>query len=124
LPYSVLSWACEAVRLFFVVRAIGVSLSDNLVVELAMTTTVALIASLLTALPLTPAGLGFVESALVASLLLMGVRSEQLAFSVAFLDRTISYASLVVIGLVVYLVSARATFRPAAPTQRERADGA
>lgn len=120
LPYSLLSWLCEALRLFFVTRAIGLSLAGSLPVELAMVTTVAMVASLLTALPLTPAGLGFVESALVASLLLMGIKGEGLAFSAAFLDRTISYASLVIIGLVVYLASARAGFRLGGGAQANR----
>ena len=122
LPYSLLSWLCEALRLFFVTRAIGLSLAGSLPVELAMVTTVAMVASLLTALPLTPAGLGFVESALVASLLLMGVKGEGLAFSAAFLDRTISYASLVIIGLVVYLASARAGLRLGGGAQANRPD--
>lgn len=136
LPLSLLAWLCEIFRLFFVCRSIGVILSPSLPTEFAMVTAVALVASLLTALPLTPAGLGVVESGVVFSLLLIGVQStgsplttsDSLAFSVAFLDRTISYLSLVAIGLVVYLLSMRrghqpsfraASLDPAASSARE-----
>jgi glycosyltransferase 2 family protein len=108
LPLSVFVWVFESARLYFVTKSIGVTLSADPMTEVMMVTAVALVASLLTALPLTPAGLGFVESGVVAALLLLGVKDEGLAFSVAFLDRTISYLSLVVFGFVVYLIS----FRP------------
>jgi uncharacterized protein (TIRG00374 family) len=67
----------------------------------------------LTTLPITPAGLGFVESAVVGILLLASRAGlvagidENLAASVAILDRTISYWSLIVVGLAVYLLSKR-----------------
>lgn len=111
IPYTLLSWVCEIARLYFVMLALNVHLSPNPLLELAMVTAVALIASLLTALPLTPAGLGFVESGIVFSLLLIGIGDEAQAFSIALLDRTISYLSLVVFGFVVYLLSARAGVR-------------
>ena len=107
LPYSLLAWLAEAARLFLVVRALGLTLAASPTVEVAVVVAVALVGSLLTALPLTPAGLGFVESGLVGALLLVGVRDQSVAISIAVLDRTISYVSLVVIGLVVYLVGSR-----------------
>jgi len=61
----------------------------------------------------TPAGLGLVESGVIAILLLLnsigtvqGI-NQSLASSVAILDRSISYWSLVVIGIVVYALSRR-----------------
>jgi hypothetical protein len=109
LPYSLLAWLAEAARLYLVVRALGLTLSASPSVELAIVMAVALVGSLLTALPLTPAGLGFVESGLVGALLLVGVADQRVAISIAVLDRTISYVSLVVFGLVVYLVGSRRT---------------
>lgn len=113
LPLSVLVWVFESARLYFVTQAIGVSLSPDPLTEVMMVTAVALVASLLTALPLTPAGLGFVESGVVAALLLLGVEDEGLAFSIAFLDRTISYLSLVVFGFAAHLLSFRSRARKA-----------
>lgn len=107
LPYSVLAWLAEAARLYLVVRALGLTLAPVLSVELATVLAVALVGSLLTALPLTPAGLGFVESGLVGALLLVGVADQGTAFSIAVLDRTISYVSLVVFGLIAYVVVSR-----------------
>jgi uncharacterized protein (TIRG00374 family) len=74
---------------------------------------VALAAALMTTLPLTPAGLGFAEGAIVGVLLLAaraglapGV-DEHAAASIALLDRGISYWSLIAVGLVVYPLSKR-----------------
>ena len=74
---------------------------------------VALAAALVTTLPLTPAGLGFAEGAIVGVLLLAaraglapGV-DEHAAASIALLDRAISYWSIIAIGLVVYPLSKR-----------------
>ena len=105
-PLSLLAWLAEAARLYLVVRALGLTLVPNPSVELAVVLAVALIGSLITAIPLTPAGLGFVEFGIVWALKLVGV-GDQDAASIAFLDRTISYASLVVFGLIAYLVGSR-----------------
>jgi glycosyltransferase 2 family protein len=107
LPYSLLAWLAEAARLYLVVKALGLTLGASPSVEVAVVVAVALVGSLLTALPLTPAGLGFVESGLVGALLLVGVGDQSVAISIAVLDRTISYVSLVAIGLVVYLIGSR-----------------
>jgi uncharacterized protein (TIRG00374 family) len=122
LPTSVLVWVCEVLRLFFVTRSIGLRLADSLPTEVAIVTAAALVGSLFTALPLTPAGLGFVESGVVAALVLMGLKDQGLALSVALLDRTISYASVVAFGLIAYLISTRFMRVPARPVAL--ADGA
>jgi len=106
LTYSVLGWAIEAGRLYLVCLSLGLtSLAPAIVLF------VALASALLTTLPITPAGLGFVESAIVGILLLAanwglapGV-DENAAASVAILDRVISYWSLVTIGIVVYFLT-------------------
>ncbi len=106
LGYSVVAWLIEAARLYFVVLSLGQATISFPIVLLT-----AIAASLLTSLPGTPAGLGVVEGVIIVVLLLAGRlglapgMDEGLATSVAVLDRTISYWSLVVFGLVTYLVS-------------------
>jgi uncharacterized protein (TIRG00374 family) len=106
LTYSSAGWAIEAGRLYLVCLSLGLTgLSPAIVLF------VALASALLTTLPITPAGLGFVESAIVGILLLAaswglapGV-DENAAASVAILDRVISYWSLIVTGIVLYLIT-------------------
>ncbi|MCC7367570.1 MAG: flippase-like domain-containing protein [Chloroflexi bacterium] len=106
LTYSIVGWAIEAGRLYLVCLSLGLtSLSPAIILF------VALASALLTTLPITPAGLGFVESAIVGILLLAanfglapGV-DQNMAASVAILDRVISYWSLIVTGVVVYLLT-------------------
>lgn len=98
LTYTIVAWACESARVGFVILALGISLPLSMVVFLG------LLAALLTTLPLTPGGLGFAEAGLTGVLILYGVNKE-MAGSIALLDRTISYLSLLVGGFVVYLLS-------------------
>lgn len=106
LAYSVLAWIIEASRLYFVVLSLGLG---GIGFPVVLFTAIA--GSLLTSLPGTPAGLGVVESVIIGILLLSGSLglvtgiNESLATSVAILDRTISYWSLVVFGLIVYLLT-------------------
>ena len=66
---------------------------------------VALAASLLTAIPLTPAGLGVVEAGVVGILTLVyGVPFTE-ATAIALVDRAISVLSVIAIGSVVYIAS-------------------
>jgi glycosyltransferase 2 family protein len=103
-----LTWAGEVARLYLVTRSLG--LDD---VAQSVIVFVALAAALMTTLPLTPAGLGFAEGAIVGVFLLAaraglapGV-DEHTAASIALLDRGISYWSLIAVGLVVYPLSKR-----------------
>ncbi len=101
---TVIIWASEGGRLYLVMLALGV---DQL--HPAVPIFVSLAGALLTTVPVTPAGLGFVESGLVSLLLLaagvglVGGLSRELALSVALLDRSISYASLVIVGGALHL---------------------
>ena len=96
----------EAGRLYFVILSLGL-----VGISLPVVLFPAIASSLLTSLPGTPAGLGFVESVIIGILLIssnLGLVTgvdQSLATSVAILDRTISYWSLVIFGLGVYLVS-------------------
>ena len=68
---------------------------------------IALLSSLLTTLPLTPGGAGIVEGAVVLTLGLFIKDNHNLVVSIALLDRVINYWSLIVGGLILYLVSKR-----------------
>ncbi len=91
-------WVLESLRFWFVAASLGQTFSLELVIFIALA------ASLLTTVPFTPAGLGFVESAIV-TVLLWVIQDESLAGSIALMDRTITYWSLVLFGAVVYLFS-------------------
>lgn len=103
-----IAWSCEVARLFLVTLALGlVGIAPSVIVF------VALASALMTTLPLTPAGLGFAEGAIVGVFLLAangglapGV-DEHAAASIALLDRGISYWSLIAVGLVLYPLSRR-----------------
>jgi hypothetical protein len=88
-------WALEGVRFYFVTLSVsgGVGFSAALFV--------ALLASLLTVVPLTPAGLGFVEFGVVGMLTVLGL-GQQTAASIALLDRVVAYWSVIVVGAIVY----------------------
>jgi len=63
-----------------------------------------LAASLLTSIPITPAGLGAVELAITGLLILVSVPPD-VSVSVALLYRIVSYWSLIAIGGIVFVVS-------------------
>ena len=94
------AWLLESGRLYLVIAALGALGAGTLTPAIIMF--VALAAALLTALPITPAGLGAVEFAIVGVLTLVGVNGE-LALSIAILDRLISYWSLLLLGGIGYI---------------------
>jgi uncharacterized protein (TIRG00374 family) len=97
-----LIWLTEALRLFFVVQALGF---PGVELGLSGAVFVALIGSLLTAVPLSPAGLGIVEAGVVGVLTVAyGVTLPE-ATAIALLDRVISVFSIIVFGSIGYLVS-------------------
>jgi uncharacterized protein (TIRG00374 family) len=105
---TMMAWGAEVGRLYLVTLALGLG-----GIAPSVTVFVALAAALMTTLPLTPAGLGFAEGAIVGVYLLAanaglapGV-DEHAAASIALLDRGISYWSLIAVGLVVYPLSRR-----------------
>src|SRR5215212_1460858 len=93
---SALGWVLEGAALYAVVAAAGgpVSIAGALVVALA--------ASLLTAVPITPAGLGFTEVGMVVMLGWLGVDITT-ATGITLLFRLINYWSIVVLGFVLYV---------------------
>jgi len=100
---TALIWATEAIRLYLVVLALGFDLQ----IGISGAFFVALIASLLTAIPFTPAGLGAVEGAVVFILTtLYGATSTQ-AVAITLVDRAISVLSVIAFGGVAYLLSSK-----------------
>jgi glycosyltransferase 2 family protein len=95
---SALGWVLEGAALYAVAAAVGgpVSVAGALVVALA--------ASLLTAVPITPAGLGFTEVGMVVMLGWLGVDITT-ATGITLLFRLINYWSIVVLGFVLYVFS-------------------
>jgi len=100
-PLTLLIWAAEALRLFFVLTALGLDLPLSGVVFVAVAT------SLLTTVPLTPAGFGFVEIAMVYVLTEGFGLAQTDAIAVAVVDRAVSVLSVIVIGGIVYWSSRR-----------------
>ncbi|MFN8533593.1 MAG: lysylphosphatidylglycerol synthase transmembrane domain-containing protein [Dehalococcoidia bacterium] len=97
---TVAIWLTEAGRLYFVTQSLGAQLG------LAVIIFVALANSLLTAVPATPGGLGVVEAGVITLFALIGVPDDTAA-AITLLDRTISYWSLIAVGLVTYLLAFR-----------------
>ncbi len=95
-------WSTEGLRLYLVCIALGAD------INFATAVFVALMASLLTALPFTPAGLGVVEGGMTVILTsqVIGLNAD-LALAVTLLDRVIGYWSIIGVGSVLYLFRMR-----------------
>src|SRR5919112_1845557 len=93
---SVAGWVLEGAALYATTAAVGapVSVAGALVVALA--------ASLLSTVPITPAGLGFTEVGMVVMLGWLGVDITT-ATGITLLFRLINYWSIVVLGFVLYV---------------------
>jgi glycosyltransferase 2 family protein len=98
---TVAIWLLEGARLFFVIRALAL---PDVGLGISASVFVALAAALLTAIPLTPAGVGFVELGIAVALGIYGVGSNPAA-AVAFTDRGISILTVIVLGGLLYLFS-------------------
>jgi glycosyltransferase 2 family protein len=101
-------WTTEALRLLFVVEALGFDIS----LGISGAFFVALVASLLTAVPFTPAGLGIVEAGIVGLLTVIYQADPTEAAAIALVDRAISVLSVVILGFIAYLLSPKTKGRP------------
>jgi uncharacterized protein (TIRG00374 family) len=99
-----LIWATEATRLYLVVLALNLP-SVHLGISGAFF--IALSASLLTAVPLTPAGIGFVEGGIVGLLTIVYGVSQTDALAITLVDRAISVLSIIVLGSIAYAISGK-----------------
>ena len=100
---TVTIWVLEGARLYFVIRALDL---PDVGLGISASIFVALVAALLTAMPLTPAGIGFVEAGIAGALLIYGVSPESAA-AVALTDRAISILSVILFGGILYLFSGK-----------------
>lgn len=97
-----LVWMTESLRLWLVVQSFGF---EDVTLGLSGAVFVALIGSLLTAVPLSPAGLGIVEAGIIGVLTVAyGVPLAE-ATAIALLDRVISVFSIIVLGSITYVLS-------------------
>lgn len=92
---GLLGWAMEIGRVYFVVAALGLD------APLALIPIVALGHALLSSVP-TPGGVGVVEPGLIGILLIAMDRSD--AASIALVDRSITYLSVIGVGGTMFLV--------------------
>jgi len=101
---TVAIWATESVRLYLVVHAL-----DFPGVELGLSGAVfvALIGSLLTAIPLSPAGLGFAQAGVIGVLTVVYKVPLAEATAITVLDWVISVITIIVFGAVLYAVSGK-----------------
>ncbi len=97
-------WLFDGLRVYLVARSLGAELSipESIVVSL--------LSALVTIIPFTPAGVGFVEGFMIWILPQLGV-ARSTAVAIALLDRSITFLSLIVIGLPLYLWNLRKTAR-------------
>jgi uncharacterized protein (TIRG00374 family) len=99
-----LIWMTEALRLYLVVRALNFPGVD---LGLSGALFVALIGSLLTAIPFTPGGIGLVEGGMIGVLTgAFGVSGTHSA-AIVLVDRAISVFSIVVLGSIAYMLSSK-----------------
>ena len=97
-----LIWATEGLRLYLVIASLGFK---DVEIGLSGAMFVALIGSLLTAIPLSPAGLGFAQAGVIGVLTVVyGVPLPE-ATAITILDWVISVLSIIVIGAIVYVIS-------------------
>ncbi len=107
-----LIWSTEAMRLFFVIAALGFT---EVHLGISGAFFVALAASLLTAIPFTPAGLGIVELGVLGILTVIYGIDQTDAAAIILVDRAISVFSIWIFGGIAYVLSdkTKAGRRPA-----------
>jgi uncharacterized protein (TIRG00374 family) len=109
-------WTCEALRFFFVATSLSL-IGGSFIHILAAAVVIGLGEALLTALPTTGGGVGLVEGGMVAMIALFyhGPDAINLTAAAILLDRAISLFSVLLIGLVIFLIEfgRKATQKPA-----------
>jgi uncharacterized protein (TIRG00374 family) len=116
-------WLLESARFYLVLR----SLPQQLDLGIPVVIFIALASSLLTTLPITPAGLGAVEAMFIWILPLFlpagTADPSNLAAAVAMLDRGINFWSILFFGFIAFLLSNKAVGLIALLSRRRRAAG-
>lgn len=101
---TVLVWSTEAIRLYVVILALGF---PDVTLGISGAVFVALIGSLLTAIPLSPAGLGFAQAGVIGVLTAAYNVPLAEATAITVLDWVISVISIIVFGAIVYVLSGK-----------------
>ncbi len=89
--FSVAGWPLEGLAVYLVAAAVGTPLTVGAAVV------VGLVAALLSAIPITPSGLGFTEAGVGVLLVGLGVEAGSAA-AIVILVRLVSYWSIVLLG--------------------------
>nr|BBH88563.1 TIGR00374 family protein [Thermosporothrix sp. COM3] len=99
-------WVCESLRFFFVALSLQL-ITGSLLHITAAAIVIGLAEALLTALPTTGGGIGVVEAGMVGiiSLYSSGTDIVNQAAAAILLDRSISLFSVLIIGLIVFLIA-------------------
>lgn len=97
---TLMIWLSEALRLYFVFLAFGVNAGFLMALFISQASLI------LMAVPISPAGLGLVEILMLKILASTGISSD-MAGALTIMDRIISYWSLLALGGIGYLLSAR-----------------
>ncbi len=100
---TVVVWACESLRFFFVALAFGL-IGGNLLHIVAASLFIALGEALLTVVPFTGGGVGLVEGGMFAMIALFTTNTS-LAAAAILTDRTISLFSILVFGFIVFMIA-------------------
>ncbi|HEX7734307.1 MAG TPA: lysylphosphatidylglycerol synthase transmembrane domain-containing protein [Ktedonobacteraceae bacterium] len=103
IPLTIATWLCEAGRFFFIALSLNL-ISGNLLHIGATAMFIALGEALLTIVPFTGGGVGLVEGGMLGMLALF-TASRNLDAAAVLLDRTISLFSILLIGLIVFLIA-------------------
>jgi uncharacterized protein (TIRG00374 family) len=96
------AWASEIGRLYLVIHAVG---GEAATVGIDGAAVIALVGSLLTAVPFTPAGLGLTDAGLFGLLTVGYGVSPTMAAAITIIDRAISVVLVVAVGGLLALVS-------------------
>lgn len=95
LSFTIAVWGLNAVRIFALARAVDINLGTIGIILIAVVITI------LTGLPYTPAGIGIVEGVTTATLIGIGV-SESAGLALVLLDRSITVVLVVIVGSLYF----------------------
>jgi hypothetical protein len=96
--YTLFSWLAQAASVFFVVKALNLSMPLFLIIFITLAN------ALITAVPITPGGLGVGEAA-IAGILFSFKMEYNLAMLVSILIRVITYWIVILLGGILYVAS-------------------
>lgn len=118
---SAVLWIIDSFRLLLVLQAVDAQIDMTMIQTLAFILFASLAQSVLTTIPFTPGGLGFVEAGFTG-ILTPVLNSVSLATAITLLERSITYASIVVFGGILFItrqIFKRGTSSPAQASSAE-----